>query len=181
MTWLDNVTGRGKIRVEPLEWLPLEFLCFNMRAIDREEIVDNMDTDNPLEIAARLFHALSRVGCGWIGYLSGRPAATFGVYENFPGNWHVFSFGTEDYARVLVACRENWDAMLAYALDRGMHRLECRSLAKHTEAHGFLRLLQFEKEAILEQYGRKRQDYILFRRLWADNAKRDPGDHPTAL
>lgn len=167
VSWLDRVTGSGNISIKPLEWLPLEFLCFNLRAIDREELVGNLPTENPLEIASIIFNQVARNGCAWCGFMNGRPAAVLGVFENFPGNWQVFSFGSNDYVRVLVCFRQKWPLMLAYVRDHGGHRIECRSLATHSEAHGFLRLMRFEREGVLRCYGRRKQDYVQFARLVA--------------
>ena len=150
----------------PLEWLPLEFVCFNMREIDRHEIYSNLPTQNPLEWAAGVFAAVGRKGCGWTASFNGRPAAAMGVFENFPGNWQIFSFGTDDYIRVLVAFKPKWYAMLDYLKEHGGHRLECKSLSSHKEAHGFLKMIGFKPEAILDAYGRDREDYILFKMVF---------------
>jgi hypothetical protein len=178
LTWLDKITHKGwRVETEPLQWLALEFICFNMRPIDREEVFDNLPTDNPLEIAAMLFQAVGKQGCAWQAKLNGRPAACLGVFENFPGNWQIFSFGTEDYQKVVTGFLPSYRAAESYALDRGMHRLECRSLSSHKEAHGFLRAMGFDVEAVLRGYGRNRQDYVLFRRLWGfDETAPDRGD-----
>lgn len=164
--WLSTVTGYGKVTCEPLEWLALEFLCFNMREIDREEIYDNQQIDNPIGLAAALHHAIARNGCAWIARLNGRPAACLGVFENFPGNWQVFSFGTPDYRRTLVAFKPKLDNMLGFARARGMHRLECRSLAHHRDAHRITRFIGMKPEATLRAFGRARQDYIVFARVF---------------
>lgn len=174
-TWLNNVTGKGKIAIAPLEWLPLEFVCFNMREIDRHEIYSNLPTQNPLEWAAGVFAAVGRKGCGWTASFNGRPAAAMGVFENFPGNWQIFSFGTDDYIRVLVAFKPKWYAMLDYLKEHGGHRLECKSLSSHKEAHGFLKMIGFKPEAILDAYGRDREDYILFKMVF-DNVPVGHGD-----
>lgn len=166
VTWLDNVTGFGKVKVEPVEWLTLEFLLFNLREIDQEEIACNIDSENPLEWAAWIWRHIAHKGCGWVARLNGRPAAVLGIFQNFPGNWQVYSFGTDQYPRVVVFLRDYMDAAVKYGLDNGMHRLECRSISSHKDAHGLLRLRGFTPEAILRQFGRRRQEYILFRRIW---------------
>lgn len=150
----------------PMQWLDLEFICFNMREIDRHEIYANLPTSNPLEWAALVFQATSRKGCAWIASLDGRPAAVMGVFENFPGTWQIFSFGTDDYIRALVAFKPKWPLMQDYLKEHGGHRLECRSLLTHRQAHRFLQLMGFKAEAILDCYGRNREDYILFRQVW---------------
>jgi hypothetical protein len=165
-TWLGQVTGKGKIDLAPMEWLPLEFLCFNMREIDRHEIYANLPTSNPIEWANWVFHNVAKNGCAWIAALDGRPTAVMGIYENFPGNWEIFSFGTPDYIRVLVAFKPKWYLMIDYLRDHGGHRLQCRSLATHKEAHRFLKLMGFAPEAVLQAFGRDREDYILFKQVW---------------
>lgn len=165
-SWLDDVTGFGKLDTEPMEWLPLEFLCFNMRASDYAEIRSMLPTDNPLEWAAMLHMAVAKKGCGWITRFNGRPAACMGLFENHPGNWQVFSFGTDLYPRVMVTFKPKIDLMIAYARDLGMHRLECKSISSHTLAHGCIRLVGMTHEATLKSYGRNREDYYVFARLW---------------
>jgi hypothetical protein len=171
-TWLDGVTGFGRITTEPLEWLPLEFLCFNMRASDREEITAMLPTDNPLEWAAMLHQALAKDGCGWIARFNGRPAACMGVFANFPGNWQVFSFGTDLYPRVMVVFKDRIERMVAFARARGMHRLECRRIASHGLAHACIRLVELKPEVTMKQYGRHGEDFILFARTWPIEEKK---------
>lgn len=167
-SWLDTVTGKGRITVEPLEWLTLEFICFNLRPVDREEIFDNLPDDNPIRLCASLHQAIAMNGCGWIARLDGRPAGCISIFENFPGNWQVASFGTTDYRRVLVAFKPKLEKLIGFARERGMHRLECKSLADHKDAHRTIRFLGMGDPQLLRCYGRKRQDYICFSRVWPD-------------
>lgn len=164
--WLERVTGFGTIRVEPLEWLALEYLCFNMRPDHAEEIYDNVMDDNPLGFAAMMHHLIARKGCAWVAFFNGRPAACLGTAENFPGCWQVFSFGTADYVRCLVGFKPKVDKMIGFARENGMHRLEAKSLVSHHEAHRFIKLIGMQSEGILKCYGRRRQDYIQFARTW---------------
>ena len=85
-----------------------------------------------------------------------------GVFENHPGNWQVFSFGTNDYPRVMVAFKDKIEKMIGFARTRGMHRLECKSIATHRLAHGCIKLVELKPEAVMKAYGRKGEDYILF-------------------
>jgi len=167
LTWLEEVTAPGhNVVVEPMEWLALEFLCFNMRDVDRREIYGNLPTANPLEWAAMIHQGVARNGCAWIARCNGRPAAVMGVCENFPGNWQVFSFGTEKYRRVLVYFKPKLDLMIAFGRERGMHRLECKSLASHKDAHRCTRFLGLGDPVLLRKYGRDGDDFLLFSRVW---------------
>ena len=121
---------------------------------------------NPLTCAALVHHGVAQNGCGWIARLNGRPAACLGIIENWPGNWQIYSFGTNDYPRVAVAFKDKADKMIAFGLDRGMRRLECRSIAHHHDAHRYIRLIGMKQEAVLPKYGSEGDDYILFSRIW---------------
>lgn len=166
-SWLDEVTSPGNVvTIEPMEWLPLEFLCFNMRDIDRREIYGNLATDNPLEWAAMIQFGVAKNGCAWITRFNGRPAAVMGVMENWPGNWQVFSFGTEKYRRVLVYFKPKLEAMIAFGRERGMHRLECRSLASHIDAHRVTKFVGLGNPQLLRKHGRDGDDFVLFSRVW---------------
>ena len=175
-TWLDDVTGRGSVSVAPLTWLPLEFICFAMREIDRYEIANMLPSDNPLEWAAIIHTAVANNGCGWVSSFNGRPAATIGVFENHPGVWQIFSFGSDDYPRVLASVKPKLDLMWAFGRGRGMHRLECRSVISHTTAHKLLQIIGLDCEARLTQYGRDGADYLLFRRVWEKRADTTSGE-----
>lgn len=172
-TWLEgtdtSVTGVGwRVSIEPMEWLTLEFLCFNMRAIDRQEISNMLPSDNPLEWAATIHHACGRdgKGVGWVARINGRPAATMGVFENFPGCWQLFSFGTDQYVRVLALFKPKLDLMWAFAREHGGHRVECKTHAQHITAHALCRIVGFTHEATFRNYGTDGADYLQFARVW---------------
>ncbi len=148
-----------------MEWLALEFVVFHMRERDKEEIFNNLPTDNPLEWAAMCQQAVDRRGMAWTAFFNGRPTACLGAFEQFPGNWQIFSFGSEQFQRVVTAFLPCYRKLVTHARELGCHRMECKSLADYTEAHKFLELMEFRRECTLHQYGRRRQDYILFYRL----------------
>lgn len=178
MNWLDTVTGPGRVTVHNLEWLPLEFIAFNLRSADRREVFGNLPSDNALELAAMVFHAVGKKGVGWIARFDGRPAGTIGCFENFPGNWQIFSFGTDAYRRVLPAFKPKLDALTNFSLENGARRLECKSHIMHTESQALLRIVGFTPEAVLRSYGRDGADYVLFSKAWdhEKNLRSDVGD-----
>jgi hypothetical protein len=170
LTWLGQFFEKGRnVRITDLEWHALEYLAFSMRPVDKHEIFGNLPTDNPLEFAAMVYQATAKNGYGWLGWLNGRPVAALGIFENFPGNWQIWSFGTEDYPLVVVGFLERLtQAIEAARRDHGLHRLECRSIRIHSSAHRLLRVLGFESEGVLRCYGRDRSDYFLFAKVWGD-------------
>ena len=178
MTWFDAMSGHGRITMHDLEWLPLEFIAFNMREEDRREIYGNLPSDNPLELAAMVFQAVGKKGVGWIASLDGRPTGAFGMFENWPGNWQVFSFGTNDYRRVVVTFREKLDTALKFARENGAHRVECKSHGTHKEAQALLRVVGFDLECVLRSYGRDGADYLLFTKAWGNDGNLRPIERP---
>ena len=165
-SWLDDVTGFGKITVEPLEWLPLEFICFHLRPEDRTEVFGMFPEDNALALAAAVHHAVAKNGCGWVARFNGRPAGCIGVAENHPGCWQLYSFGTDTYPRVAAFFKPKLDKMIGFARERGMHRLECKSHITHRAAHRYIGLLDLRLEGTLVKYGKDGCDYLQFARTW---------------
>jgi RimJ/RimL family protein N-acetyltransferase len=161
--WVPSVAGKGdKIEAKPLNWFALEWIALNLRDRDKQEILGNMPTDNPLEVAAIVMHATAKKGVGWIGWLNSRPVAALGVFEQWPGNWQIWSFGTDDYRRAAPVFNRKFDLAMQYAIDHGCHRMECRSHANHVESHRLLTALGAEREGPLRQYGKDKADYIVF-------------------
>jgi hypothetical protein len=169
--WLVRMCPGGKVKITDLEWNALEYLAFNMREIDKQEIFGNLPSDNPLELAAMVYQATAKNGYGWLGWFNGRPVAALGMFENFPGCWQVWSFGTQDYERVVAGFLHRFQQAIDAARgERGLHRIECRSIRIHSSAHKLLRVLGFKSEGVLEQYGRDRSDYFLFAKVWENDS-----------
>lgn len=182
-TWLEgtdkSMTGVGwRVAAEPMDWLALEFICFNMRAIDRQEISNMLPSNNPLEWAAMIHQAVGRdnKGVGWIARLNGRPAATIGVFEQYACCWQLFSFGTDTYQQVLAQFKPKLDLMWRFIRENGGHRVECKSHINHVTAHALLRIIDFTNEARLKQYGTDGADYLQFAKVWPKQKPRVTGE-----
>lgn len=158
--------GRNRIEAKPLNWHHLEWVALNMREIDRIEIFGNMPTDNPLEVAAIVMHATAKKGLGWTAWLNNRPVGALGVFEQWPGNWQIWSFGTDDYRRAAVVFKAKFDNSVEYMLANGGHRLQCYSHQRHVESHRLLTFLGATREATLHHYGRDGAAYHVFAWTW---------------
>ena len=167
-TWLDRVTGNGRISIKPMEWLALEYLTFNLRQADKDEIFNNLPVTNPLEVTAMVMQAVAKQGVGWVASLNGRPAACLAVFEEWHGNWQIASFGTDYYDRAAVALKPKFYEALDYAGTNGARRLECRSRFVHSSAQRLLGALGFTAEGTLRRYGADGSDYVQFARLLGD-------------
>jgi hypothetical protein len=134
----------------------------NMREIDKVEIFGNLPTDNPLQLAAMCMQETTRLGKGFVAWLDGIPRGVIGVFQNWPGNWQMWSFGHDDYRRCAIAFYTRIDALKAFVVDNGGHRLECRSHVSHVEAQRFLEILGAEQEARLKAFGKDGADYFVY-------------------
>lgn len=78
-----HLEARKHARITDLEWVPLEFVCFNLREIDKREIYGNMFIDNPLALTAMIMQAVARKGVGGIGWYASQPAAWLAFFEQW--------------------------------------------------------------------------------------------------
>lgn len=169
--WLVRMAPGGKTRITDLEWNALEYLAFHMREIDKREIFGNLPTDNPIEFAAMVYQATAKNGYGWLGWFNNRPVAALGMFENFPGCWQVWSFGSENYEHVITGFLRRFQQAIEAAREaHGLHRIECRSITDHSSAHRLLRVLGFDSEGVLRSYGRDGSNYILFAKVWENDS-----------
>lgn len=163
--WLTHITTVDKRPVSDLEWLALEFIAFNLRDEDRQEIMNNLPIRNNLYLCQTVMSAVAEKGVGWTVGFRGRPALAFGTFEQWPGNWQVFLFGTNDFQKALVAVKPLYERAVNHARTNGGRRLECRSHSDHTAAHRLLRILGWQCEGVLRRYGADGADYLQFAKL----------------
>jgi RimJ/RimL family protein N-acetyltransferase len=137
-------------------------ICRNLRDGDREEIFATRWDDNPDYLA---MEALRRWGkFHFVGYADdGEPVASIGASMVWPGVWTPWMMATERFPEIgrdltKAALRSIIPAVIA----AGCHRGEARSLATHHEAHRWMERLGAKPETVLRQYGRNRQDFILY-------------------
>jgi hypothetical protein len=142
-----------------MEWLPLEYICFHLRAIDWQEIHGNLPSGNPLYLASMLMQAVARQGVGWVAFLGARPAAWLAVFEQWPGNWQVSLAGTDAFPGAILALRACWPKAVRYAVRHGCHRIEARSHDLHHEGRRLAKSFGAAHEGVLRAYGRDGHDY----------------------
>lgn len=130
-----------------------------MRDIDRREICALHGTDDPVE-ATSLIRFLPHIGATvW----RDEPICAIGAAFMWPGVVSVFMFATDRWPEVALETTRFVRKMLLPALrDGGVHRLQCYSLAEHTEAHRWLRYLGADREAPEPEFGKNRENYLLF-------------------
>jgi hypothetical protein len=111
-----------------------------MRESDRAEIYATRWGEDPFDVAH--FAMLSPFKFTYRDH-AGALVAAFGALEPWPGVWSIWMFANDLWdervgGRIVRFVRR---LLRVEMKARNAHRLECRSLATHTEAHRFIRAL----------------------------------------
>lgn len=148
--------------MKPVSLTAVEYLTLNMRAIDAAEIYNMRGHDSPYILAREVVHAAC-FGKAGIAEHKGRPCGIVGVSPLWPGVWSIWSFGTDDWTRgVLAMTRYGKRVLEPFIRSRGAHRLQCESRIDHHEAHRWLQAMGAKPDGLLQAYGRDGSDYVMF-------------------
>lgn len=116
--------------------LSLEFICLNMREIDRVEAFAVVSHDNPCRLAWETYHYVLNNGRGQIAWHNGKPAAFAALVEMWPSVWQIYMFGTDDFKNAAIPLlrwfRKESNDILTVC---NGHRLQCDCRIGHPEAH----------------------------------------------
>lgn len=130
-----------------------------MRDIDRREICALHGTDDPVEATSTL-RFLRHIGATvW----RDEPICAIGAVFMWPGVVSVFMFATDRWPEVAIeTTRFVRKTLLPTLCEAGVHRLQCYSLDSHIEAHRWLRFLGADRETTEPEFGKNRENYVLF-------------------
>jgi hypothetical protein len=155
---------------------PLVHILANLRPDDRAEIEavrgENFDI---LRMSLELCR-LATTGDGWIFWRgdTGEPSAVLGAYAMTPCVAGCWAFGTSSWPNVVRGVtRQARRVMVPALLRAGFHRAECRALAKREDTRLWLTSLGWKAEAVLSEFGARREDFTLF--AWLAD---EQSDHP---
>lgn len=156
-----------------IELPSLEYICLNLRDVDKREVYNVLDHDNPMILAMQAYYVAVNKGRGRIAWHNGRPAAYIAVSEERPTVWSVSLFGTADFKAVAVDC-VRWlrPTIVEMISERGGRRLHCDSHVDHREAHAFLTMLGARPEGPpMRHFGKDGSDYQRFVWITSDAAR----------
>lgn len=155
-----------------LSFSAIEYICLNMREVDRQEIYGILDHDNALQLSWEAFSLLRNKGRCRIAWHAGKPAAWIGLIEPRPKVWEITMAGTDDLKAVAFECMR-WARDTIPELIAPPHngrRLQCDSRVGHEEAHAFLRTLGAKPEGPpMQHYGKDGGAYQRFVWLFGEN------------
>lgn len=137
------------------------YIARRLREGDRREAFALRAT-NPDDLAREVVEGY-RDGVNWCAALE-RPIAMGGVAELWPGVWEGWMLATDEFPAIGLPMTKWIKATVMPALKKaGCHRWEVKSIATHDNAHRWLEVLGFEREAVLKAYGRGREDFVVYR------------------
>ena len=156
---------------------PLQYILANLRPEDREEIeaVRGVGFDT-LRLALQFCQLAAT--CEGLDLLARRHRRTlrgaWGLRDDallVAGCW---AFGTSSWPNVVRGVtRQARRVMVPALLRAGFHRAECRALAKREDTRLWLTSLGWKAEAVLSEFGSRREDFTLF--AWLAD---EQSDHP---
>ena len=132
-----------------------------MRDWDRHEI---FSTRWPEEDGLEAFveDVMSTGPVSWVSGLD-EPIACFGCKPLWPGVWSMWLFATDRFPEIgLPMTKMIVRHIVPMLFANGAHRLECRSMEGHVEAHRWLEALGAKREGTLRRYGRGGQDFHVY-------------------
>lgn len=133
----------------------------HLRQRDREEIFALRWNDSEAELLTQIRAVAGDLWRVWC--YQGEPVAVCGVLPLRPGVVSAASFGTDKWRHVIrpmTTWGMNW--LIPTLQDAGYHRGEAYVSAANEQSKRWLASLGAYREAYLHQYGRNREDYILY-------------------
>jgi len=162
------------IRVTGVTMPPLVHVLENLRPADQEEMEAVHGSRYSVPALADVIYRLTTQSSGWLFWDDG-PVAALGAYAMTPTCAGVWAFGTPGWPRaVLRMTKHVRRTMVPMLLGAGFHRAECRALFKRSDTKRWLMALGAEPEAVLSEFGARREDFILF--AWRSD---EQANHPS--
>lgn len=164
-----------RVEIRPATLRDLTYIAVNMRDSDWREIACQVPAGTKRsEVGARsLSHET------WTAHLDGQPVAAFGVVPATVSVLLLWAWGTTRMRRTIPAISRFVNETLAAEwVERGITRVEARSIVGHEEAHRWMRGFGAQEQPC-PGWGSHGEAFILFwwnYRDWrlADGLSRDP-------
>lgn len=138
----------------------LRYVITHMRERDHKEIYALRFDEDPERFLASQMWIMGDMCRIW--ERNGVPVAVQGVIPAWPGVWHMFAYGTDEWPKVVLSMtRWAWGIVIP-AMSRMAHRVEARAMATHTESRRWIESFGAKQEAVLREYGKNREDFVLY-------------------
>ena len=149
--------------MKPTELYPdgVHHVVQRMRDRDLDEVLATQWSDDKEAFA----NSVLRVG--HFGFVlhhdDGEPIVCCGAIPMWPDVWSVWMFATDRFDEIALSTTRFAKRHFFTGLDAaGWHRLECRSLDRHTVAHRWLESLGAYKESEVNNYGKRGERFFVY-------------------
>lgn len=149
---------------EPTQ-VALDYICLNLREIDKREIYNVQNHDNPIRLAWECYWALTNLGGrARIAWHNGRPCTFIGFFKHRDGVFEVSMFGTDEFKNCAFECmRWGRDTIIDLVRNHNARRIHCDSAVFHDEAHKMLRAMgAVEEGPPRRNFGKDGSEYQTF-------------------
>lgn len=149
------------VTIKPAVIRDASFITANLRAIDKTEAFCQLpDGATTIEMAWWLIHS----GDAFIAYKNDAPVFLFGTSPISVCCYSVWGLGTEETTRVIPAVtRYLMTTHIEKRIAEGARTMEARSLASHTEAHGWMKMVGATQLGEPFEYGKHGEHFVLYR------------------
>lgn len=139
------------------------FVIERMRDWDRREVFATRFDDDETALLREMSVGALHGQQAWIAGRDDCPVAVYGHLPLWPGVWSMWLVATDNFRSIGKSMtRQVRDVILPALFGAGAHRLECRSMEGHSDAHRWLELLGARREATHRGYGRGGEDFHLY-------------------
>lgn len=144
------------------------YVCQNMRESDFRECMETIwqanDGDNAALIAS---HCMNANGPKWVAInREGVAVVIGGVALTAPCVGTAWMIGTDEWLSVALEVSRFCKSSMKTMFDSGVvHRIHAFSATFHTESHRWLELVGLTAGPTLKQWGKNKEDFILFEAL----------------
>lgn len=133
----------------------------NMREIDRREVMATRWNDDLEKFALDCYQV---PGMSWVAInKEGEPVVIGGVAFNSPGVGTAWMVGTDKWLSVALEvsrfCKKTINTIFE---SEEIHRIQAFSAIFHTDSHKWLKLVGMHPKHVLHQWGKEKDDFILF-------------------
>lgn len=138
-------------------------VALHMRDWDRREIFATREEESVDELCFAVAHAGDYQ---WVAGRGGEAIAAFGCKPMWRGVFDMWLFATDNIGSIGISLtRLVRNAIVPQLFREGAHRLECRSMEGHIDAHAWLEVIGAKREATHVGYGRRGEDFHVY--TWA--------------
>jgi len=77
--------------------------------------------------------------------------------------WNVHMFATDNFSKIAISLTKFVKNVIVPSLTAiGSHRVECKSMDGHEDAHKWLEFLGAHRESTLSEFGKDNEDFHLY-------------------